>query len=160
MMQTGDFEATLSKIETGITTVLSLLPSHDDLHPSLAPLYYMYGTTLLYSIEESQDTAEASVMAQGGDDAAGDLQIAWENLESARNILTKISSDGTSSSIEEEEERALDLAQIQSRLADLSRHNGHYDQAIRDYESCCETLRITLQGELSNCRRRVFSRND
>lgn len=140
ILQTGDFEATLSKIETGITTILSLLPSHDDLHQSLAPLYYMYGTTLLYSIEESKDT-EASVMA-GGDDTAGDLQIAWENLESASNVLTKLTCEG-----EEEEERVLDLAQIQSRLADLSRHNGHYDLAIRDYESCCESRRSVLKGD-------------
>lgn len=142
ILQTGDFEAVLSKIETGITTILSLLPSQDDLHESLAPLYYMYGTTLLYSIEESQDTAEASVMAQGGDEAAGDLQIAWENLESARNVLTKLSCDS-----DNEQERVLDLAQIESRLADLSRHNGHYDQAIQDYESCCESRRGILQGD-------------
>ena len=120
ILQTGDFEATLSKIETGITAIVSLLPSPDELHESLGPFYYMYGTTLLYSVEESQDTADTNVMAQqGGEDGAEDLQIARENLESPRNILTKLSYEGA-----EEEERVLDLAQLHVRLADLSRQNN------------------------------------
>ena len=151
ILQTGDFEAALSKIATGLTTILSLLPADgtdNDLHEALAPLYYMYGTTLLYSVEESQESAEASVMAQGAGaaaDSAEDLQIAWENLESARSILTKMKCDGDCG--KEEEERVLDLAQLHSRLADLSRHNGHYEQAIKDYESCCESRRSQLQGD-------------
>ena len=32
----------------------------------------------------------------------------------------------------------MDLAQIHCRLADLSRHNGHYQRAVKDYEECCE----------------------
>ena len=143
ILQTGNFESTLSKIETGITTILSLLPSPDELHESLGPFYYMYGTTLLYSVEESQDTADTNVMAQqGGEDGAEDLQIAWENLESARNILAKLSYEGA-----EEEERVLDLAQLHVRLADLSRHNGHYQQAITDYEACNESRRSLLKGD-------------
>jgi tetratricopeptide (TPR) repeat protein len=139
ILQTDDFEAALSMIETGLTTILSMLPGQDN-HEALGPLYYMYGTTLLYSVEESQDTAEASVMAQdAAEQTAGDLEIAWENLETARSILTKLKCNGA-----EDEERALDLAQIHCRLADLSRHNGHYEQAIQDYESCCEGRRRHL----------------
>ena len=140
ILQTDDFEAALSMIETGLTTILSMLPGQDN-HEALGPLYYMYGTTLLYSVEESQDTAEASVMAQGAEQTAGDLEIAWENLETARSILTKLKCEGA-----EDEERVLDLAQIHCRLADLSRHNGHYEQAIQDYESCCEGRRNQLKG--------------
>ena len=141
ILQTGDFESALSKIETGLTTILSLLPTPDDLHESLAPLYYMYGTTLLYSVEESQD-AEVTQQQGGGEDATGDLQIAWENLESASNILTQMTCEGA-----QEEERVLDLAQLHARLADLSRHDGHYEKAIRDYETSCESRRSCLVGD-------------
>ena len=59
----GDFEAALSSIELGITSALSLLSEQDELHESIAPLYYLYGTTLLYSIEESQENPENQLMA-------------------------------------------------------------------------------------------------
>jgi len=144
ILQTDDFDSALSKIETGLTATLSLLNDRNELHESLAPLYYMYGTTLLYSVEESQATTEASIMGQGAEDAASDLQYAWENLETARRILSEMK---CSDKEEEETERVLDLAQIHCRLADLSRHNGHYEQAIRDYEACCEGRRCQLLGE-------------
>lgn len=141
ILQTDDFEAAMTIVATGLTTLESMLQGQDN-HESLAPLYYLYGTTLLYSIEESQDSAEASVMAQGAEQSAEDLEIAWENLESARNIISTMSCEGS-----EEEERILDLAQIHLRLADLSRINGHYEQAISDYESCCDSRRSVLTGD-------------
>ncbi len=158
LMKLGDFEAALEKIESGITTIMSLLPESEDgneLHEAIAPLHYLYGTTLLYSVEESQESAEASVMTQqgmggGGPDAAGDLQIAWENLESARSTLTKMNAtDGNASVKEEKEDRDLDLAQIHFRLGDLSRYDGHYQKAIEDYEACCRGRRevLTSKGE-------------
>ena len=117
-----------------------------DLHESLAPLHYLYGTTLLYSVEESDvmmapDTGgnpQHHQQSQGGDDgaaeqdyfevaseedeeveqapkeveeeedyeeneeggqdeaapavadAAEDMQIAWENLDLARSIVSKL----------------------------------------------------------------------
>ena len=141
-LQVGDFEAALSKIEKGLTTLLTEVPDSNELHSVLGPLYYLYGTTLLYSIEESQENPEDSVMAAQADDGvgAGDLQIAWENLETARNILSKMSDCKGG----QEEERLLDLAQIYCRLGDLSRHNGQYEQAIADYEDCCEKRRSCL----------------
>ena len=144
-LQAGDFEAALSKVEEGLKALLTAVPDADELHSSLGPLYYLYGTTLLYSIEESQDNPEESVMNQQAEDEndAGDLQIAWENLETARNILSKL----TNCKGDQEEERLLDLAQIYCRLGDLSRHNGQYEQAISDYESSCEKRRSCLKGE-------------
>jgi hypothetical protein len=77
------FESALSLIETGLSSLASM--GCDDLHPALGPLYYLYGTTLLYSVEESQ-VDDANVMmnpnhgSEEGDqeeDQAGDLQIAW-----------------------------------------------------------------------------------
>ena len=102
-----------------------------ELHESLAPLYYLYGTTLLYSVEESdvmmandqtkvngaaaadidvppEDEkvgAEQSVNGgygeeedDGGEvqevsDPTEDLQIAWENLDLARSIVTRLVED-------------------------------------------------------------------
>ncbi|EJK61074.1 hypothetical protein THAOC_18490 [Thalassiosira oceanica] len=103
-----------------------------ELHESLGPLYYLYGTTLLYSVEESDAMMAAGAPAvgaqrrpdggeegepeegEGGEpssepadvevgqeeegegeaeapaDPAEDLQIAWENLETARNILSRL----------------------------------------------------------------------
>ena len=152
-LQAGDFEAALSSIELGITSALSLLSEQDELHESIAPLYYLYGTTLLYSIEESQENPENQLMAaqqqeteQDNDGGAGDLQIAWENLETARNVLSRMCAD---EEIKEElrEELVMDLAQIHGRLGDLSRHDGHYERAINDYELCCESRRNVLTGD-------------
>ena len=102
-----------------------------ELHESLAPLYYLYGTTLLYSVEESdvmmandqtkingaaaaadidvppEDEkvgAEQSVNGGYGEeddsgevqevsDPTEDLQIAWENLDLARSIVTRLVED-------------------------------------------------------------------
>ena len=112
-----------------------------ELHESLAPLYYLYGTTLLYSVEESDAMMAATPNPNGGapndidmspednvneqpqdDDGAAeqstmmviggayddgeesgatnevqevadpteDLQIAWENLDLARSIVTRL----------------------------------------------------------------------
>ena len=125
-----------------------------ELHESLAPLYYLYGTTLLYSVEESDvmmandqtkvtttsgggapsdidvspeeddmkfpssdeyvDAEQSTTAAMGGgeeyanddggvvgdddeggevqevSDPAEDLQIAWENLDLARTIVTRL----------------------------------------------------------------------
>ena len=104
-----------------------------ELHESLAPLYYLYGTTLLYSVEESDvmmandqtkingaaaATADIDVPPEdekvgaeqsvnggygeeeddGGEvqevsDPTEDLQIAWENLDLARSIVTRLVED-------------------------------------------------------------------
>lgn len=114
-----------------------------ELHESLAPLYYLYGTTLLYSVEESdvmmggkngarqedqqvdfdnedgqQDGTnddnnndnngnnDERQGEEGDDDGAaanpdtdGDLQIAWENLDTARAILSRMISEDEIQSI-------------------------------------------------------------
>ncbi|CAN0577829.1 unnamed protein product, partial [Ectocarpus sp. 12 AP-2014] len=86
--------------------------SGDEMSPSLAPLYYEYGNSLLYNAEESgavfgdaitdaeQKKRAMAIGANGvaeGEGAAGqapspdqeaeeDLELAWENLEMARRI--------------------------------------------------------------------------
>ena len=137
LLQVGDFEAALATIEGEISTTISLLSSlitssssssssntkdlyssNVDLHEALAPLYYLYGTTLLYSVEESQNPEESVMMNTsttstnnhendddnndgdnqdeiGGavstnEEITSDLQIAWENLETARSIIVRL----------------------------------------------------------------------
>jgi tetratricopeptide (TPR) repeat protein len=178
LMQNGDFDNAMETIGTAMAVLTSQLTDlahattnhHDNednedndddvaLHPALAPLYYLYGTTLLYTIEESTDELQG-VEAQPGqeeddddanaasavnattadmaDAAADDTQIAWENLEAARTILAH--KMGPLS-----EKLQLDLAQIHLRLGDLQRANGRYQDAIMDYQQCFE-LRLPLLG--------------
>lgn len=144
-LNAGDFEQALVTIEEGIEGTRAVLmslnctDSEDEmaLHPSLAPFHYLYGTTLLYSIEESNDQS----MTMGGGDGSGggdseqavdadDMQIAWENLEMARTILQGLVDK------EQTDKRKLDLAQIFLRVGDLQRLNGRYTQAAVDYRSC------------------------
>jgi len=126
----GDFEEALTTIESEIQVTLSLLPEESsELHESLAPFYYLYGTTLLYSVEESNDPSSTMV---GAEEEGSDLQIAWENLDSARTILETL-------------DQKVDLAQVYQRLGDLQRANGNYKAAIEDYERCLE-LRMVLTG--------------
>jgi tetratricopeptide (TPR) repeat protein len=143
----GDFEQALTTIEEGIEGTKSILAASDkadtedyiSLHESLAPFHYLYGTTLLYSIEESNDQA----MTTSGDgetdpndenpdleEAADDMQIAWENLEAARTILENMMTSNKSDKLK------LDLAQVFLREGDLQRLNGRYECAINDYQSC------------------------
>lgn len=140
----GDFEQALTTIEEGIEGTKSILASNDkvdmedyiSLHESLAPFHYLYGTTLLYSIEESNDT-NMTTSGDGGDDenpdaeeVADDMQIAWENLDTARTILQNMMTSNDSDKLK------LDLAQIFLREGDLQRLNGRYECAINDYQSC------------------------
>jgi len=155
-LNAGDFEQALSTIEEGIEGTRAILTAagvkEDDitLHASLAPFHYMYGTTLLYSIEESTDSQAMTTTGGGDDDGGGedgadggegdedqdqepaeDMQISWENLEMARTILERLLvTHGSTDKIQ------LDLAQVLLREGDLQRLNGRYDCAIQDYGSC------------------------
>lgn len=128
LLNDGEFEQALTAIEQGMETVNSLPET------AMAPFHYLYGTTLLYSIEESTDTSMTTTAPQEGQDDADDMQIAWENLEVARHLLQSLVSqlEQPNSKLE------LDLAQIALRSADLQRLNGRYAEAIEDYQSCLE----------------------
>jgi tetratricopeptide (TPR) repeat protein len=230
LLNQGDFESALETIAAAITSTLELLQEHykdkhddheehdnkmkhavndDDedyrvrLHESLAPLHYLYGTTLLYSIEESAEDTQGmtvgdsndveyitpvgeagdTIIEQGHDDdepeheaigtnesepfdggepndtdaaaadtniavdVAEDLQIAWENLETARHILVRLLDQSrqqqaanviaTTTTVSLQ----LDLAQIHLRLGDLQRLNGRYAEAVEDYETALNMRR-------------------
>lgn len=82
LLNAGEFEEALSLIEEQIETTKAVLadfvagvPNNNDekddnmeLHESLAPLHYLYGTTLLYSLEEAKEDLGAS---EGADAATG-----------------------------------------------------------------------------------------
>ena len=136
LMQAGDFDNAMETIGTAMGILTSQLPdSSDAVHPSLGPLYYLYGTTLLYVIEESTDNLQSP--EGDGEDDADDTQIAWENLETARMILDKMENRN--------DKLNLDLAQIHLRLGDLQRANGRYHDSVSDYRNCLE-LRQTILG--------------
>jgi tetratricopeptide (TPR) repeat protein len=92
-LEQGDFEAALATIEQGIHVTKTKLQSCktgiddtsqivDELHESLAPFHYMYGTTLLYSIEESDDN---QAMTVGGGIPAENSDDDWKNGEIEEN---------------------------------------------------------------------------
>jgi hypothetical protein len=140
LLNAGSFEEALSVVEQELETIKTLLlarhaPETVDLHPSVAPLHYLYGTTLLYSLEESKDdhgqenvaaihmpqddvenenefpsAAAANADPQDEQGAvpedAEDMEIAWENFEVARAIVEKMLTQPLESP---EEEKKLQL---------------------------------------------------
>lgn len=182
LLTSGDFEKSLELIEEAIQETRALLVSHGvedtDLHESMAPFHYLYGTTLLYSIEESNDTQMMTVAQEGADADADadvevqpeppqdeeqeqedesspappnepnveDMEIAWENLDTARNIVEAMLAKNSENERTEQvtSKLQLDLAQILLREGDLQRMNGRYPEAILDYEACLTIRKLWL----------------
>jgi hypothetical protein len=162
LLQNGDFEDALQTIAEGLedtkATLLALHGDDDeeaeglDFHPALAPLHYLYGTTLLYSVEESSSDAMMTTATTNDGDgtpdpdaSAEDAQIAFENLDLARIIVEKYlsaanhkSEDRQAASTYNAKHLTLDLAQIRLREGDLQRLNGQYAAALVDYAACAE----------------------
>ena len=171
LLNAGQFEDALALIEASMVATRQSLggagrdgaEEADELHPSLAPLHYLYGTTLLYSVEESDDMVNsAAASAQGAgtgpnEEMTEDLEIAWENLDLARTIMEtrglvgpaqlELASKGADASdaIANARTVVLDLAQIHLRLADLQKANGAYRDCIADYAKALE-LRTAVLG--------------
>ena len=127
LLNQGDFEAALTLIEGALEETMQKLTAFTDnpsLHPALAPWHYLYGTTLLYSLEESTDVTAPTE----DEDEVDDRQIAYENLEAARVILEPL-------------DYPLDLAQVLVRSADLLKHNEQGEQALEDYRRALD-LRV------------------
>lgn len=157
LLNQGAFEDALTHAEQGIANTRHTLASlnnktEDELtfHPALAPFHYLYGTTLLYAVEESSDTmgltnanTNTNQGEQGGPAAADeddveDIQIAWETLDLARTILERMMSSSSSNNNSKESPQnnyALDLAQIYLRQGDLHKMNGRYGPAVADYQA-------------------------
>jgi tetratricopeptide (TPR) repeat protein len=136
LLAEGDFEQALTAIEKGIEVVKGTQPES-----AMAPFHYLYGTTLLYQIEESSDTS-MTVENQDAEETADDMQIAWENLEAARMLVENLLS--TSIADQKKMKIQLDLAQITLREGDLQRMNGRYSEAIQDYQTCIKFRKMHL----------------
>lgn len=118
LLSEGDFEAAMMTIEEGLEEIKEQLLADGSMsedavgvHPAMGPFHYLYGTTLLYSVEESTDDLQQqqTVNVPGGEEGgpngqgggsggydndyeeppADDTQIAFENLDIARVILEK-----------------------------------------------------------------------
>ena len=145
LLNEGDFETALTTLEEGMAALQQqqqLKEEDSALHPSLAPFHYLYGTTLLYSMEESSQEDAMAIPSSNGEadeEEADDLQIAFEHLEAARLILETIIKEEQNDST-----YALDLAQVYLRAGDLQRLNGHYTTAISDYQECLKLRKLHL----------------
>ena len=163
LLNNGDFEDALATIAEGLEEIKELLlaappgevdPEMIDFHPSLAPYHYLYGTTLLYSVEEStsdnmmQQAQPSEEEGGGGEDPAEDTEIAYENLDIARIIVEqylnslesnhKTGDSNTTNETKSVDSLKLDLAQIRLREGDLQRLNGQYQAALQDYQASLE----------------------
>ena len=61
LLKDGHFDEALDTISQEMSRITSLIGNDEQgsMHECMAPLYYLYGTTLLYSIEESTDNVAA-----------------------------------------------------------------------------------------------------
>ena len=171
LLSDGEFEQSLVVIQEALETTKTYLEScvalatpgdtaAVELHESLAPLHYLYGTTLLYSVEESTDSQQMTVAGQDassgeqaavpedkgiGEIYADDMQIAFENLDVARTILELMLSKDVMSQVRKTKLQSA-LSQVLFREGDLQRLNGRYLEAIEDYENCLK-LRQKVLGQ-------------
>eukprot|EP00931_Biecheleriopsis_adriatica_P043384 TRINITY_DN24805_c0_g1_i1.p1 TRINITY_DN24805_c0_g1~~TRINITY_DN24805_c0_g1_i1.p1 ORF type:complete len:275 (+),score=73.29 TRINITY_DN24805_c0_g1_i1:32-826(+) len=117
-----------------------------DVHPKLGPLWLEYGCTLLELVERgadesdregegvskaeseaSTDTGAKPQEGDSGEDVDGDLQVAWECLEIARQCFEPNALVNAAA-----------LARCHGRLADLLMMQGHNDDAV---DECQAALR-------------------
>jgi tetratricopeptide (TPR) repeat protein len=140
LLADGDFDQAMDIIAAAMASTMSRLPEESsELHECMGPFYYLYGTTLLYSIEESA-TGNFGPEEHQGEDDADDAQIAWENLDTSRVIVTKMREDASN-----DDKLTLDLAQIHMRLGDVQKANNRAADALEDYRRALE-LRQPLLG--------------
>ena len=138
LLNDGAFDEAMEIIGSAMASTLSRLPEESGtLHECMAPFYYLYGTTLLYSIEESTSLGPQS---ETDEVDADDLQISWENLETSRHIIAKMCE-----AVPNDDKLTLDLAQIHLRLGDVQKANDQTEEALEDYRRALE-LRQPLVG--------------
>jgi len=176
LLNAGDFEGTLEIIEDALVKTNELLVKcskgeEADFHESIAPLSYLYGTTLLYSIEESQDTTimEAqAVQAQAHKKISGETSQQQKQQQKQESVVdaNNMNNNAAAEDIEIAWENldvsraileklhtqnpsntlyAIDLAQVHQRLGDLQRGNGNYHGATLDYQKSL-SIRYKILG--------------
>lgn len=118
-----------------------------DVHPDMGLLWLEYGDTLLELVErggleapcevvQTQEQAEPPMASEGGDededDVEGDLQLAWECLEIARQCLER--QDKVSA-------RVAALGHCHGRLAELLMLQERFDEAVQESRTALELCR-------------------
>lgn len=189
LLNNGSFEEALTQIEQGIEETkkrLFLLSSSSQLsandksnqqqqqqqpqsseedmefHEAMAPFHYLYGTTLLYSIEESTDAMAipTTTTTSSAEPREEEEKYNHENAgddddddNGAEIVNGNESPDDTEIAWENLElartilvrmvdndpfnhKLKLDLAQVYLREGDLHRMNGRHENAVEDYEAC------------------------
>lgn len=151
LMEKGAYKAALSTLSEALAETLEMVPAPTDsrdllkrlqdleMHESLGPFYYLYGSTLLYKVEDSECRGYVAQSPQedGDEESLEDMEKAYENLDYARTILMKLSKNNSSYQD--------DLAQVHLRLGDLQRSNGDFESAIKEYLTALK-LRTEIHG--------------
>jgi len=112
LLQAGSLEQALEVLQQGFDSLVGV----DDLAPARAPLHYLYGTTLLYILEEADVTTPVD---------PEDVEVAWQHLEVARTLLEQL---------EPNKEHSLALAQVRLRQGDWQRMQNF--DALDDLQAC------------------------
>ncbi|XP_078574505.1 protein HGV2-like isoform X3 [Branchiostoma floridae x Branchiostoma japonicum] len=86
---------------------------------------------------EEKDSEKESEKESEASEDVGNLQLAWEVLELARNIYSK----------KETKEERLKLAQIYLHLGEIGLETEKYDQAAEDFMSCLKIQQELLDAE-------------
>ncbi|XP_035700072.1 protein HGV2-like isoform X2 [Branchiostoma floridae] len=86
---------------------------------------------------EEKDSEKESEKESEASEDVGNLQLAWEVLELARNIYSK----------KETKEDRLKLAQIYLHLGEIGLETEKYDQAAEDFMSCLKIQQELLDAE-------------
>jgi len=97
--------------------------------------------------EDGEQQGEDNEQGEDGDrsaaaDLASDLQLAWENLETAKIIWSR-----------DAKTNASDLAQVQTLLGDIKLEDEDWDAALAEYDAALEHLNMT--GTPNGDRRRA-----
>jgi tetratricopeptide (TPR) repeat protein len=171
LLNAGEFEKALETLMESMDWTRSQLANlvddveSIDLHDSLAPLHYLFGTTLLYNIEESSDDnqqmTETIETGEDEEDPERDVNASFENgnneeedeepVENDENCIDDMQNawdhldtariilermlEQNSAGVDDSELRD-DLAQVLLRQGDSQRYSGVLESAVESYSSC------------------------
>lgn len=141
LLAVGDYDASLTALGDALKESREALPADlpdRDLHESLGPLYYSYGSTLLYKLEEDEEEAERGGVGANVDN----VRLALEVLQGARIVLERLCANADRVTDAHRE----DLAWVRLRSGDGRRRTGEFDKATEDYRVALR-LRTDLFGQ-------------
>ena len=87
--------------------------------------------------EQAQDQNE------GADEELEDIQVAWENIETARVIISKYLEEQQNLNAEDRKAFLKKLAHCHLRLGNCENRKENFGEALNEYAKCLETLQMT-----------------